>query len=72
VHRPAVEHFIGWKIGLIGCWVTESNSVLRNGPGSVVTSPSGLPRSQARLSKSPNTWQLAHDESPCADENDAS
>ena len=28
------------------------------------TTPSGLPRSQARLSKSPLTWQLAQDESP--------
>ncbi len=26
--------------------------------------PSGLPRSHARLSKSPKMWQLAHDESP--------
>ena len=32
--------------------------------GSAHESPSGLPRSQARLSKSPKTWQLAHDASP--------
>ena len=28
------------------------------------TSPSGLPRSQARSSRSPKTWQLEHDASP--------
>ena len=42
------------------------------GPGLSMTSPSGLPRSHARLSKSPNTWQLAQDESPWLDENRAS
>ena len=32
--------------------------------GAVIV-PSGLPRSQARSSLSPKTWQLAHAESPC-------
>src|SRR5438309_887711 len=44
------------------------SSALANGPGLVVTFASGLPRSQARLSKSPNTWQLAQAESPWLDE----
>ena len=43
-----------------------------NGPGFVRTSPSGLPRSHARLSKSPKTWQLAHAESPWLELNVAS
>ena len=34
------------------------------GPGTGVAKSSGSPRSQARLSKSPNTWQVAHAESP--------
>jgi hypothetical protein len=42
------------------------------GPGLSITSSSGLPRSHARLSKSPNTWQLAQEESPWLDENLAS
>ena len=36
----------------------------RNGFGLFSTTSSGLPRSQARLSKSPKMWQLAHDASP--------
>ena len=42
----------------------EVEQRLANGPGLSSTASSGLPRSQARLSKSPKTWQLAHDESP--------
>src|SRR6185295_16960406 len=64
--------FIGWNSGGIGWPVSRLNSALLNGPGLLNTLPSGLPRSQARLSKSPNTWQLAHDESPWLDENDES
>ncbi len=67
----AIGPFIGWKIGLMGLPLTSS-SALANGPGSVMTSASGLPRSQARESKSPNTWQLAQAESPWLDENAAS
>ena len=48
----------GWKPGR-GDWISNSNG-FRFGS----TSSSGLPRSQARLSRSPNTWQLAHDASP--------
>ena len=36
------------------------------------TAPSASPRSQARLSKSPLTWQLAQDESPWLEESDVS
>jgi hypothetical protein len=48
--------FIGWK--------SEFPISMVNGPGLCTTSPSGSPRSHARLSKSPKMWQLAHDESP--------
>src|SRR6185503_15755875 len=47
----------GWKSAL-------PNGPRLNGFGLFNTTSSGLPRSQARLSKSPNTWQLAHDVSP--------
>ena len=64
--------FIGWKMGSMGCPVTMLTSVLLKGPGLSITFPSGLPRSHAKLSKSPNTWQLAQAESPWLDENFAS
>ena len=41
-----------------------SPTVTRNGFGLCSTVPLGSPRSQARLSKSPKTWQLAHAASP--------
>jgi hypothetical protein len=47
-------------------------SSTRNGPVLGVSPPSGSPRSQARLSKSPLTWQLAQAESPWLELNDAS
>ncbi|TMA65458.1 MAG: hypothetical protein E6J68_09090 [Deltaproteobacteria bacterium] len=50
--------FIGWKTGLPLGFGT------RNGFGLFTTVPKGSPRSQARLSKSPKMWQLAHAESP--------
>ena len=56
--------FIGWKSGL-GMIVGSTGMV--NGPGFFTIEPSGLPRSQARLSKSPKMWQLAQAESPCDD-----
>jgi hypothetical protein len=42
------------------------------GPGFVKIVPSGLPRSHARPSKSPDTWQLAHEESPRLEVSEAS
>ncbi|XXU11816.1 hypothetical protein WMF40_21630 [Sorangium sp. So ce854] len=42
------------------------------GPGIGVLTASGSPRSHARLSASPKTWQLARAESPWLDENEAS
>ena len=42
----------------------STNGPTRNGFGLFSTLSSGLPRSQARLSKSPNTWQAEHDASP--------
>jgi hypothetical protein len=44
----------------------------RNGFGSFRVTSSGLPRSQARLSKSPKMWQLAHAASPLLDVSTAS
>ena len=49
--------FIEWKLG-------SSSGGTTNGPRFVSAVPSGLPRSHARLSKSPKTWQLAQAESP--------
>ena len=42
----------------------SSPMVSRKGFGLLSTVPLGSPRSQARLSKSPKMWQLAHDASP--------
>jgi hypothetical protein len=42
------------------------------GQGLLRTTSSGLPRSHARLSKSPKMWQLAHDASPLLDVSAAS
>src|SRR4030095_11265742 len=50
--------FIGWKVVVGGMAVVADGCVL------VVTTSSGLPRSQARLSRSPNTWQLEQEASP--------
>jgi hypothetical protein len=63
---------IGWNTGSIIWPVIRLSRALENGPGSASISPSGLPRSQARLSRSPNTWQVAHDESPRLDDREAS
>src|SRR5215475_8657782 len=70
-----VGPFIGWKMGLVmgvGGKVKKFTGGEVNGPGMGVTLASGLPRSQARLSKSPETWQLEQDESPWAELNEAS
>ena len=48
---------IGWKFA--GQPKSNSNTLL-----SGIWLSSGLPRSQARLSKSPNTWHDEHDVSP--------
>ena len=49
----------GWK----NCIEPTGPSGLKSG----ATLASGLPRSQPRLSKSANTWQLEHDASPLLD-----
>ncbi len=49
-----------------------SGSFTRNGFGLLRTGSSGLPRSQARLSKSPKMWHEAHDASPLLDVSTAS
>ena len=48
----------------MGCPMMGLNSGPMNGPGFAASSASGLLRSQARASKSPKTWQLAHAWSP--------
>ncbi len=77
--------FIGWKSSTLPVpfmLPRKLNSSLpatmaRSSPrltssGLRVTTSSGLPRSQARLSKSPKMWQLAHDASPLPEETVAS
>ena len=56
----AIGPFIGW----IDDWMAGSSWPLTS-TGSIV--PRGLPRSHAMLSKSPNTWHVAHAWSPCPD-----
>ena len=53
--------FIGWKVVAGGRNGVAEGCVLDEVPSS------GLPRFQARLSKSPKMWQLAHDASPLPD-----
>src|ERR1044071_4322049 len=53
--------FIGWKV------VCPGNGGITNGPGILIAVASGLPKSQAKLSKSPKIWQLAQAESPWLD-----
>src|SRR5262245_48836138 len=69
VERPrsvcvVIGPFIGWNVVAI-------EPLGRNGADlgmlSAVTTSSGLPRFQARLSKSPKMWQLEHDASPFPD-----
>jgi hypothetical protein len=56
--------FIGCSVGSTGVCVMGLKSGIANGPGLASGSPSGLPRSHARLSVSPKAWQLAQAESP--------
>src|SRR3990172_996334 len=53
--------FIGWKVAAGGS-TDDDGCVLLD------VASSGLPRSQARLSKSPKTWQLEQEASPLPEE----
>jgi hypothetical protein len=64
---PAMPRRLCVVIGPFSGWKSRFGIGMRKGMGFVSTTSSGLPRSQARLSKSPKTWQLEHDASPLLD-----